>query len=284
MRLEEWRRWLDTQFLDSPEAATPTEMEASVVQVADYPATANIVAESYVAQPPLFLPERIADASPTGEVVSEFDLPPLDQFLPFLRSDSPAVSPTAPAVETAPSNGSSVVEEGPIEVSKDAEAAVVDSGRPVATSEGEPIQPAQSADRPAALPRSAKGSSKRVPKPFVAVPISKPLEAAEFWRLTPRSVQFRMALGDEHAQREPFSRQESEARLDFVQRLLDPGQSLAETARLTKIQPAVVRRLSRREPLILNRNPGGKHGCRLAEALGFIESQSRASDVEGRSR
>jgi excisionase family DNA binding protein len=144
MRLEDWQKWLDTQFLDEDEAAPPPKAEAPVqppiaptpveqpsftttvhappptpapVIQTDEPLAPIMRAEAPITPPPtpVSSPQPAPATTSSGGFVDDVDVPSIERYLPFLRgaanppvAQESAATPEATAVQ--PEEQAGVVE------------------------------------------------------------------------------------------------------------------------------------------------------------------------------
>jgi excisionase family DNA binding protein len=127
MRLEDWQKWLDSQFLDddvplpqeeaarpAPTAAAEPSSQQAAVSPQTYAPTdspaASVTASAHVAAPPAAytpLPSAIptapppAPAAPDTHLVDDVDVPSIERYLPFLRTTAARNEPPPPAADTA---------------------------------------------------------------------------------------------------------------------------------------------------------------------------------------
>jgi excisionase family DNA binding protein len=302
MRLEDWQKWLETQFIDP---ATVEKPAAPAEEAESAPATAEEIADVVVAhqaspvQPaPAFEapataprpvqeappppPAAVAQAAPppaSNGLVDEVDVPSIERYLPFLRGV------TAPEPQPEPA-----VPEPPV-------AAAVEQHESEAITEPEPLAPTPAPAAPvepvtiaaerelrtsdAELPahttvrRTAQRHRTRPAKHTDPSAIADSLADGGLWDLVPKHIQTLVSMGSEEVAQNSYKREFKESRIELVERILDPTLSLEETARILNVCPTTVRRYTNRGLLTHQRTQGDQRRFKLSDVLAFLESQSQ---------
>lgn len=298
MRLEEWQKWLDLQFLDSEEVAKPTE-EPPRAQVAP------VVTESAVAVSEA--PPAPPSASPTlsPPLSEEAGVPSLERYLPFLRDRQAVVQAPPPQGEDAAAP-SPAVPPAAQQVAPSDEAAAAPIGSDAPTTEEGADEPAASAPvkettEPPSVSASAatarQDSAAQAPSETPSAPARRygishrrarharnvrPADVVEemsptaLWNLVPKHLQTLLTLETEEVAQNSYKRQFKESRLELINRLLDPTLSLEDAARLLNVCPTTVRRYTNKGLLTHQRTPGDQRRFKLSDVLAFLEAQGRA--------
>lgn len=318
MRLDQWQKWLEEQFLDTnppkPETkeeppAKETSGAAAELPSAEVPAPKPAVMPASTAQPESRAPAVPAPEGVSGSaelraapvrragstsagVPTSVDLPPLEDYLPFLRpraedkEEAPVVPPSPVSVQEA--HGTAPQEALPAESGPGATSA---SPEPEGTIEPTAETPsgtlfAEQVDgnaahvMPAAAPtasaepqRPARKRRARPAKPVTPPELAPPLTSEEFWELAPRHIRTLISLGQDEGVQKSYRRRFKESRLALIERLLDPTLSLEEAARLLNVCPATVRRYTNRGQLRHFRTAGDQRRFKLSDVLAFLEAQ-----------
>lgn len=312
MRLEDWQKWLDSQFIETPvadsQAAVPADQQQEYRAVEGARAF-DTMQESHAAAgvatlaPPLLEREpgvssreaeqrHVAEASGTDAIVEDMPMPAIEQYMPFLRREPveavvadaepvPAPEPAREAMqeETAvastPASADSTTE---MESSAVEPPAVQESAEPQAML---PFTPAESAilAAPPSAPSRAGAMVRRArhARNSGAAALAPEIEIGELWRLVPKHIQVLVAIGSEEGEvaQNSYKRSFRESRIQLIDRLLDPSLSLEETARLLNVCPTTVRRYTNRGLLTHQRTPGDQRRFKLSDVLAFLEAQSR---------
>jgi excisionase family DNA binding protein len=295
MRLEDWQKWLETQFVD-PAEVNATQHEASGVEEIA-PSTAEEIADAVVAhaptsapaitrqpEPPAATPAPAAPAA-TG-LVDEVEVPSIERYLPFLKAAAPPEPPPAPAIaDPVPEEVAAEPVEHQIIAQAAAEPAPVAEVPPAALAVAPPLTPAVPAPaleeepairivrRPATVHQRVRPAAHTDP-----AAIAQNLADGGLWELVPRHIQTLVSLGDDERDevaRNSYKREFRESRIELIGRLLDPTLSLEETARLLNVCPTTVRRYTNRGLLTHQRTQGDQRRFKLSDVLAFLESQSR---------
>src|SRR5689334_2551173 len=168
MRLDEYQKWLDAQFLDVPAAPeqaavgrTQTLTEAPPLQT-ESAGSVIFQSEAVVGQrpaepapdprsslPPLPEPEPMPVFNARQAVADDSDVPSIENYLPFLKSSQPASPPLPEVHEAAPPEAGSAAESlaapaelAPVKAGADA---VSETSTLTATQEGD-VTPQTAAD------------------------------------------------------------------------------------------------------------------------------------------
>jgi len=286
MRLEDYQKWLDEQFVDEEEPADAPgageEIPASVAVVEYQNPDPSARSAATAVRPHPAVPEAEAPPRPPAPpappaVVYDAEVPTLDRYLPFLRRE-PVDEPAAPPANGEPlAAGAAAAQLSEQPETLEAPAAPVRE-EPPAVEDVEPLCPAPQPEAPAqpaavaAPPRPGIRSNMRLTEQ------APPLTATELWALVPRHIQTLVGLGTDEVAQHSYKRAFRESRMELISRLLDPTLSLEETARLLNVCPTTVRRYTNRGLLRHQRTPGDQRRFRLSDVLAFLESQSRGPD------
>lgn len=310
MRLEDWQKWLETQFIEP--AAGPSTAVAEAEEAPATPSTPEQIADAVVshvpapaptiaraAQPVVSTPPPPQQHSPTG-LVDDVEIPSIERYLPFLRPAAPVAQPPAeepqqpktpePAVETAATAAPEPAEESA--ATSAAEPAPSDPIAPTPTLSAplavapeappaaRPQEPApsehQAEQRPARRPAAVHHRTRPAALPD-ANEIAADLANGGLWDLVPRHIHTLVALGTDEVAKNSYKREFRESRIELIGRLLDPTLSLEETARLLNVCPTTVRRYTNRGLLTHQRTAGDQRRFKLSDVLAFLESQSRTT-------
>jgi hypothetical protein len=259
VRLEEWQKFIETQFLeDTPEEATP-QQEAS-----EFRQEANTVSES----PAPAYGERIQSENselPTEAVVR-------DTLLSEQLSDQEVAArsvhfptPTLPETEIP---------------------AFVHY-----------LPPYKRITQESAPSKSKEPLAKKTVPPVRSDATPANLSGAELWAKVPKHVQILLDLERRDAEevaQNSYKRPFAEKRRELIERILDPVLSLEDTARLLNVCPATVRRYTnkgilnyyRKEPERSMKNGASpeketrQRRFRLSDILAFLETQQGVLDEE----
>lgn len=307
MRLEEWQKWLDAQFIDEEETSSASqttqavsvkpsveEPEQSQPSPSPFSDSAVVIARPPVAPPsppagPLGIPEQMANA---------FEVPSIERYLPFLRQPKPepAAEVTASAEPTVEQKGWSDAGETPQapadEFSTEGHDTGLESTASPELSEAASSphtgnttvsqavrQAVPSRIEPKQTPAPGRKTTLRRAKHARNVrptDVVEEMNAATLWSLVPKHLQTLLALGTEEVAQNSYKRGFKESRLELIQRLLDPTLTLEETARLLNVCPTTVRRYTNRGLLTHQRTPGDQRRFKLSDVLAFLEAQSQS--------
>ncbi|MCC6731335.1 MAG: helix-turn-helix domain-containing protein [Chthonomonadales bacterium] len=309
MRLDEWQKWLDDQFLDVESEGPGRQAGESGARPGASPAAAGagIVepppAEAAVAPAPPEAPPASAASADPPQGGDSVELPEIDQYLPFLRArmaSAPAPAPVAP-LDEAPSPEPAPLDEAPaaerpmLAASEPPAAAeppvhaeparaaddLLARNEPIATGgEAEPAAPdaagAAAGGTPAVAARRTPARKARHARNVRPAEVVEEIDAATLWGLVPRHIQTLVAMGPDETAQRSYRRQFRESRLELLGRLLDPTLSLEDAARLLNVCPTTVRRYTNRGLLTHQRTSGDQRRFRLSDVLAFLEAQSAA--------
>jgi excisionase family DNA binding protein len=315
MRLDEWQKWLDSQFLDAEKdskARQPEQPAASSEAVPEEtPSFATRSEASALPAEPTPAaasePSTPVTASLPGAPADEMEVPSIERYLPFLRpreaaqpasepeikEEHPSLPELEPAVHPADMEvAETPVEAMPTEAKAPAEApaetdsyAVEASAVPPETgarakdsvppTETVPAQPERSS--PAVGGRRFGISHRRARHARNVIPQQDPesVSAPELWKLVPKHIQVLVAMGSDEIAQNSYKRAFRESRLELIHRLLDPTLSLEDTARLLNVCPTTVRRYTNKGLLTHQRTAGDQRRFRLSDVLAFLEAQSQ---------
>jgi excisionase family DNA binding protein len=277
MRLDEWNRWLDSQFVDEVEAAPPppdplagnSEHAAPGAESPSF--QARPVGDAPAPPPFVSVSGRAAGAglraaaSPVSPAM-EGEVPSLEEYIPFLKR-RPEASHSAEPVEQSPAD----LEEGGAEAGPPADE----------PSHGFTPPPAPRED-PAPLPRPAAARTEAAhPAAAQRTPPTRSrgegaarpqITADTLWSLKPRHLDVLIAMGSDDVPQNSYTRDFKESRIELINRLLDPTLSLEDTARLLNVCPATIRRYTNRGLLSHHRTPGDQRRFKLSDVLAFLEA------------
>jgi excisionase family DNA binding protein len=309
MRLEDYQKWLDSQFVDT--APVAEEPARSVVAPPRQALAVEVVQpqpEIPAAPPVAERPLASAAASPTAPAPSDAvidlpvapddEVPSIERYLPFLRGKAPdapqpdteiadattAESPAAPTDTAAEQPADDDVSPPKPEAEEPVVAAPAPAADGVlhlveevpAPKPTAPVKAVRSPEAAAVVAEPAPKRARQYARTVRGGDAVPPMEAAELWELVPRHLQALVAMGgDDEVAQNSYTRQFRESRLDLVSRLLDPTLSLEETARLLNVCPATVRRYTNRGLLTHQRTAGDQRRFKLSDVLAFLEAQAR---------
>ncbi len=283
MRLEDWQKFIESQFLDeeeppvapAPSSEPPTQAEAVVSEPVTPPPPVNARVNPFnTASPPLSNlkePNRAANVPPIAPPVSTYRTPSgtgeptpapnlwgMDAEIPDF-DDFIGKKPTPPPVET---KKLPLEEELRLPLEEDI---------PPSNSRRVPKYRAKHAKnvRPDAVPQG--------------------LAILDFWERVPLHMQQLIALGrqnEEEVAQFSYKRPFAEQRKELIERILDPILSLEDTARLLNVCPTTVRRYTNRGILTCyrkeietssrapeNTKETRQRRFRLSDILAFLEAQ-----------
>lgn len=318
MRLDEWQKFIESQFLEdaaqerlAETSAEPRpEPEALTLALDDALPDAESHADGVelsapVLPPPaietiIHLPMTPAPArepnghSPLAEAfgsLNELDIevPAFEKYFPPSRikpvtqedTDRETDSSPVPAVEAVPPPAASTDPAG--------HAAIPDTPEPDSVTE----PPSDSVGKPR-KPRSRARHARNVRPENVP----SGLAATELWTKIPRHLETLLSLEriEEEQETAQFSykRPFSEKRRELIERLLDPILTLEETARLLNVCPTTVRRYTNKGILTYYRKEPERAGSvesaleretrqrrfRLSDILVFLETQQAAIEAD----
>ena len=260
MRLEEWQKFIESQFLEDGGVKEPEPVSEAVAVVSvSKPETDT----SAIEIPTLTLP--FADDAPVIPVAEAAKLQPEANVAltseegtdapPERTMETPAYRQTldfdteipdfASYMPLARGGKAASVSEPETGVASEVETPQGDAApRPVAVHENR-ILDADSLTRSERKPKSRARHARN------ARPENVPsgLAAAAMWADVPRHVQTLLALErieEEEIAQSSYKRPFAEGRLELIERLLDPILSLEDTARLLNVCPTTVRRYTNR--------------------------------------
>jgi excisionase family DNA binding protein len=311
MRLEDWQRWLDSQFLDADSAPQEAEQESTppiapvvtepaVAASEPYPFTVNAPTETALLNRESAEPSSSARTflSPSLPPPEEGEIPSIERYLPFLNNRAvveqpsatapPSPTPTAKDTESLTSEvettaSAPVLEAMPppfVRKGEEKKAALAEETEPTTSvAEAAQEEPAPTpTEEPPAKPRRYGVSHRRARHARNVRPaeVVEEMSPSVLWNLVPRHIQTLVALGSDEVAQNSYKRAFKEARLDLVQRLLDPTLSLEDTARLLSVCPTTVRRYTNKGLLTHQRTAGDQRRFKLSDVLAFLEAQGRA--------
>lgn len=311
MRLEEWQKWLDSQFLDSDQGGSvavateppPGPAESSVETVRAYVEPPSVAAERSEAsairgdwrpvtetlpsQVTVRTPEPVSAApqavpiTPADSFDNETPVPSIENYLPYLRSrpEAPAVPPAAKVEDRADPIAEVAIEAEPagVAVQQEVSPPVIEAAAPIQEKTVEAVEPPAPARRFGPTNRRSKHGRRTH-----AEQAASPIAAEELWSLVPRHLRTLVAMGGEEVAQNSYKRSFKETRIDLIQRLLDPTLSLEDTARLLNVCPTTVRRYTNRGMLRHQRTVGDQRRFKLSDVLSFLETQSKISPHQER--
>lgn len=249
MSLNEWYRYLETQFIEeqtapeSTQAEPPKEAELARAEpsVRETPATEAVVQARFEPpapsapaseEPEAPSPSHLLNAegmSPSAVLVS-IRVPHLLEFLPFWQEE---LGMPAPSVQK---HSSSAQEEPP-------------------------------SDGPRLHKRRRR--RKKIDPDLVVPP-----EADEVWAKLPRYLRYLAEWTDDSVTRKYYPARIRESREELIARLTDPVLTLEEVARLLGVCPATIRRYTDRGWLRHFRTEGNQRRFRLSDIVAFLEEQA----------
>jgi excisionase family DNA binding protein len=306
MRLEDWQKWLDAQFIDAEESSLGDPEFPG--EIPDEPALKNGFSEPEIGPIQDSTRDHVAVAEP--EALREPD----DTELVVIEAAAETFTVSATESQTQAKQPVPVAAKpAPLEPSPEYDMPVpaieqylpfLKSSQPTASEpklHAEPVAASEAspAQREAAPPEKEVQKPKPEPPPPArrfgppshrskrsarerSEQASTPLTTEEMWSLAPRHLKALIAMtGDEIAQHS-YRREFKESRIELIQRILDPTISLEETARLLNVCPTTVRRYTNRGVLRHQRTVGDQRRFKLSDVLNFIESQSQVSTARDR--
>lgn len=281
MSLEEWHRYLESQFVEPDkekekkekggEGTKPSFPLPSEVQGDLRPSVLDGSAQPGQEKPSLSPPTRTPPPPPT----------PYPE--PQIASPSP---PTSPHQEVAVSDSSTVSIRIPsffayVPLLRQElglpDPLLSEPVQEVKPNEVEPPSPDQEDSQP--LPRAAvqmiqpapRFRRRKEPNP-VAPEMAIPPNVEELWLRLPEHLRFLAKWGDDRVAQRYYKHPFRESREDLIARLTDPVLSLEDAARLLGVCPATVRRYTNRGWLRHFRTVGGQRRFRLSAIVAFIEA------------
>ena len=279
MRLDDYQKWLDAQFLDEGESAPELEAEAAPAEVEPaLPAVPAFLSEppsAYAAEPgppPYTAPRTdVATSPPPARPVTaqsdETEIPALDQYIPFLQRQP---DPAAAAQQPAAAEPEPHIEPEKLE-SEDFPRTTIavepPPQQPQATLDTVPDKTEPEYEPAAARPRPIRAAATAEPAP--------PIPPERLWNLVPKHLQVLLAIESDDVTQNSYKRQFKESRIELISRLLDPTLSLEDTARLLSVCPTTVRRYTNKGLLTHQRTQGDQRRFKLSDVLAFLETQSR---------
>lgn len=242
LSLNDWYRYLESQFEQVGSSAAPREREA--------PAESVPAAEPAVSEPPAAAvapPVRVPAPEPTlpatplppekGHALVSIRIPHIAEFVPLLRQELNWEPPEATASPAPPA----------------------------------PEPRAVAAEPAVEGPRLRKRKGRRKLDPETVVPP----EADEVWAKLPRYLRYLAEWTDDSIPRKYYPvRGRDESREELIARLTDPVLTLEETARLLGVCPATIRRYTDRGWLRCFRTEGNQRRFRLSDIVAFLEEQA----------
>lgn len=266
MRLQDWQKFIESQFLEDepvapspPPAAKPPETIRNGIEKAETQA----FSEAVVHVPGKPDGARAAGAPFRPPPNTDLDTPAFERYRP-----SHNVTPYRPPAED------SRADTGPT-----------------------PVPTPDSKRREASRSRRSPQHRARHVRDVRPEPVPSGLSAAELWATVPRHVQTLLSLGriaEPEIAQFSYKRPFREERHELIARLLDPILSLEDTARLLNVCPTTVRRYTnrgllthyRKEPDRSSRCPDGgeketrQRRFRLSDILAFLEAQQAAVEAD----
>ena len=317
MRLEEWQKWLDTQFIDPATVAQPPPAEPAVVPDGfDHPGEAggqnwavpaksgeSILAATMERDPTVNLATAPQTQSvrhePVG-LVDEIDMPSIEHYLPFLRAANPPPEPEPALVSPEPAglplSSATADRETDVEISAPPDSAALDPEPPTVLPTPAPVrsEPANPIPQPDPTVQHAVRANEhvsrrvatnhprtRAPRSRNPADVSNDLANGALWDLVPKHIQTLISIDSDGVAQNSYKREFRETRVDLITRLLDPTLSLEDTARLLNVCPTTVRRYTNRGLLTHQRTAGDQRRFKLSDVLGFLEAQSRIESRPG---
>ncbi len=283
MRMDDYQKWLDDQFMDEGEESVTTaeaEQEGPIAEseeptiTSDDPSTAPAFSEYTAPNPDYVEPRQIIQHSRVQPPAEESALPALDDYIPFLRSralETVESAPSMPETPLAPIGQA----EAPVRPDSD-EPALNEPLQPVFTPQAEG-QVQQVGKVGIVRPSSAVSERPRARHARPAAPAEniQPLDPDKLWNLVPKHLQVLIAMDSDEVAQNSYKRQFKESRIDLISRLLDPTLSLEDTARVLNVCPTTVRRYTNKGMLTHQRTQGDQRRFKLSDVLAFLEAQSR---------
>ena len=300
MRIDDYQKWLDAQFIDERDEFQSAPASESVsaseppLETAQSPAdsvrfappivataTYLVAPETESAPPaPVYVePQPVSHAAPKPlATVEETSIPALDDYLPMLRS-RPEPTPVSEAENLEQASTTEVPEMGsPASSEFEPEPSAIHAqptGFPAeALRPSEPLEYGQE-PAPVFIPDASRAQKARQARGSAPTRDSAPLDPDRLWNLVPKHLQVLLATGDEEVPQNSYKRQFKESRIELVSRLLDPTLSLEDTARLLNVCPTTVRRYTNKGLLTHQRTQGDQRRFKLSDVLAFLEAQSR---------
>src|SRR5438105_3091232 len=239
MRMDDYQKWLDDQFVDesTPQIAesAPTEVAtAEVESIAPKPAFLNELAPSFPAPSAYSTPgwaepsapkpihmevHPLAPPPPTPTAASEEPaIPTLDDYIPSLRARSqPPAESVAPPIENRATPAPPPVNYQPEPAPEMIPVAVRSD---TATITEEPIkrpievQPSP----PRELDQKAESARPRYARATNAAEAAPPLDPDRLWNLAPKHLQVLLAMEPNEIAQHSYKRQFKESRVELISR------------------------------------------------------------------
>ncbi|CUU36691.1 MAG: helix-turn-helix domain-containing protein [Fimbriimonadales bacterium] len=248
MSLEQWYRYLESQFESESQSATEPKQEASPAE-----------------------PEAPSQETPKGEAPD-----PVVESASSRATPVPT-QPVAPTPQTPPAPP-------PAQIS--IRVPHILEFLPMLRPEGEPLPeavvqmdtPETAAEPPSEGPRLRK----RKRRPKVDPNEIVPPEIDEIWAKLPRYLRYLAEWTDDSVTRKYYPARIRESREELIARLTDPVLTLEETARLLGVCPATIRRYTDRGWLRHFRTEGNQRRFRLSDIVAFLEEQANRRPLGNR--
>ncbi len=248
MSLEQWYRYLESQFESESRSAAEPKQEASPVEL-----------ETPDGEPPK----------------AEAPAPALEPAPP--RATPLASQPVAPAPQAPP-------DPHPAQIS--IRVPHILEFLPMLRPEGEPLTEAvaqmESTEAASEPPSDGPRLRKRKRRPKIDPNAIVPPEIDEIWAKLPRYLRYLAEWTDDSVTRKYYPARIRESREELIARLTDPVLTLEETARLLGVCPATIRRYTDRGWLRHFRTGGNQRRFRLSDIVAFLEEQANRRPLGNR--
>ena len=313
MRLDEYQKWLDAQFLDtSPvdQAAASAVEEPPEPSVGDFDGrpAADLETSAVVEQfehsageeaVPNLLPQQQTTPIPVfitrDTSADETDVPSIENYLPFLKSSRADESTSQIETDAAATDvhildfdQTAGVAQAVVEVAPQSTESIQEdsgflelTGEPLVEEYAKTTSDATNGREgdlmPSPTPSSAIGAGARMGRRVRNIhPKRTPTEITptSLWTLVPKHIQVLVAMGSDEVAQNSYKRSFKESRIEMINHLLNPTLSLEDTARLINVCPTTVRRYTNRGLLTHQRTKGDQRRFKLSDVLAFLEAQT----------
>lgn len=293
MRLDEWQKYIESQFLDD-EPAPPAKAEAPA------PTPPPAVPPTRVAPPPLARvpvtpPLSTMNPPPIGSTPTL--PPPLSARAIPTGTGTPVPKPTPPQSSLPNLWGldTEIPEFEGFLAKKTTQETPTESPKPALKPLPTPAVKTERRETPTA-PKVVTNRRARHARNVRPESVPTGLSIVKAWQNVPRHVEILLNMSKQdvaevaqNSYRRPFAEQ----RRDLIERILDPILSLEETARLLNVCPTTVRRYTnkgiltcyRKEVTHSSEATGGKKETRqrrfrLSDILAFLEAQESVLEAD----
>jgi hypothetical protein len=265
MRLDEWQKFIETQFLEEEPPPPPQKEEKAPEPAKFTPPPAQAKVNTPHAPPPKPVPPANREPNLWG---LDTDIPDFEGFL--------AKKPTAPS-------GTGTPKPAP-------------EPKPIPTSAPSAAAPVTEAPLPTPKRQSTTGGRRaRHVKNVRPESVHGGTAIVKAWLQFPKQVEILVAMYKQDAgevAQNSYKRPFAEKRIELIERIIDPILTLEETARLLNVCPTSVRRYTNRGILTCYRKEveGGTGSAtgketrqrrfRLSDILAFLEAQQSVVEAD----